>query len=52
MFDRETNSTWNAATGLCTAGPLVGSRLAQQPAIVAYTQVWKAFFPQSRDFSP
>ncbi|MFN9372722.1 MAG: DUF3179 domain-containing (seleno)protein [Planctomycetaceae bacterium] len=51
MFDRETNSTWNASTGLCTAGPLVGSRLAQQPAIVAYTQVWKAFFPQSRDFS-
>jgi hypothetical protein len=52
MFDRETNSTWNTSTGLCTAGPLVGSRLAQQPAIVAYTQVWTAFFPQSREFSP
>jgi len=52
MFDRETNSTWSIATGLCTAGPLVGSRLAQQPAIVAYTQVWHAFFPQSRDFTP
>ena len=52
MFDRETNSTWNTSTGLCTAGPLLGSRLTQQPAIVAYTQVWTAFFPHSRELSP
>jgi len=52
MQDRQTDSTWNRATGLATEGPLAGSRLRQLVGIFSFANVWRTFHPDSREVAP
>ena len=47
MQDRETGSTWNLKTGVCTAGALKDTQLVAMPAIVSFTKAWRVFHPDS-----
>lgn len=50
MRDRETKSTWDAATGKCIAGKLKGTQLTEVAGIVSYKSAWRRFHPDSRVF--
>ena len=43
LSDRETGTTWAAATGRALAGPLAGHHLAPLPATVSYRDAWQRF---------
>jgi hypothetical protein len=46
LTDRQTGSTWDAATGQSTAGPLRGTHLTPLPAVVVWQAAWLRFHPQ------
>ncbi len=47
IFDRETQSAWNLATGRCVAGQLQGRQLRYLPTTAAYWFVWSTYFPNT-----
>lgn len=47
LSDKETNSTWNPATGRCTKGKLKGKELTPIPAIISFRKAWNTFHPDS-----
>lgn len=46
MRDRETQSSWDLITGVCTDGKLKGKKLASRPGTISYEKAWKAFHPE------
>lgn len=48
MRDKETGSTWTAALGEATDGPLKGAKLAHHVSIPSFTQAWMTFYPDSK----
>ncbi|MBL8819410.1 MAG: DUF3179 domain-containing protein [Planctomyces sp.] len=50
MTDSETNSEWDAYTGLALSGPLKGKQLQQHSGAIALTRNWKAFYPRSLEW--
>lgn len=51
LYDRQTNSLWSHATGVCLAGPLKGQKLERFTAGVVTPriawQTWRALYPHS-----
>ena len=52
LMDAETGSTWDAKTGLATAGPLKGQALQPIPSLTAYDWAWEDFYPDSEIYQP
>lgn len=50
--DAETGSTWEAGTGLATAGPLKGEALQPLPSLTSFDWAWEDFFPESEYYRP
>lgn len=48
MYDHQTESKWNHATGLALSGPLAGRRLRQLPARLVLWREWKRRHPNTR----
>lgn len=43
--DRETGSSWNPETGVCTDGPLAGERLEPVDGVVGFWAIWSRHHP-------
>lgn len=52
LVDIETGSTWDAARGLATAGPLKGMALQPVPGLTSYDWAWADFYPDSEVYIP
>ena len=48
MYDKQTDSKWNHATGLAMAGNLAGRRLEILPSRVMRWESWKRMYPRTR----
>lgn len=48
MYDHQTESKWNHATGLALKGPLAGRRLKQLPARLVLWREWKRQHPSTK----
>ena len=51
LVDDQTQSTWEATTGLCLDGPLQGKSLRLIPGIISFRKAWKTFHPESEEFT-
>ena len=49
LRDRETSSLWNRTKGVAVDGPLKGSQLEHEPAIITFTHKWILFHPDSSE---
>jgi hypothetical protein len=47
LFDKETDSRWDAATGKAEAGPLAGKVLTPRVGILSFKRPWTLFHPDS-----
>lgn len=47
MFDRETGTLWTQVDGKALRGPLLGSRLAEVPAVQTTWKAWKKLHPDT-----
>jgi hypothetical protein len=48
LTDVETGSTWDAARGVATDGPLTGAQLQRVPYVTSFDWAWEDFFPATR----
>jgi hypothetical protein len=55
LYDRETNSLWSHATGICLAGPLKGQKLERFTEGTVTPRIawaaWRALYPRTRVLS-
>jgi hypothetical protein len=47
LFDKETDSQWDAATGEAQTGPLKGKRLTAMVGILSFLRPWSFFHPDT-----
>ena len=47
LVDRETQSTWDAASGRAVQGPLKGETLKPLEGFLSFRETWKTFHPKS-----
>jgi Protein of unknown function (DUF3179) len=52
LVDRQTSTSWSAATGLAFSGPLAGRALGRLPTVSAYWFAWRRFFPKTELWRP
>ena len=48
LLDRETNSSWDALSGLATAGPLAGEQLERIKSTTIFWFGWTDFHPDTK----
>jgi hypothetical protein len=52
LIDMETNSRWEATTGIAIEGPLRNERLGDLISTTAFEFGWYAYFPDSDNYTP